>query len=249
MASRLGGIRGHRTTRSKRGGTRGSDNLSVSNLADSLNADKSRLPSPTPIKVGATVNSMTHQNPKVVFCGSAGVGKTTLFKRILERDVDQTSSATMGAACAITHVVVNGQAIPLSLWDTAGQEEYRSLVNLYFRSTAVAVIVFDLTDLDSFEAVGQWCEDLTSNCGDCEPKIIVVGNKLDMRERAVTEDEIDSFVGKMQCGYFEVSALEGTNIDVLFRCIGMTAAQKLRGTEGRVLHEISEPEEKKEGCC
>jgi small GTP-binding protein len=166
-------------------------------------------------------------HPKVIFCGSPAVGKTTIFHRILERDIGQTSSATMGAAFGVAQIVVNGQTLSLNLWDTAGQEEYRSLVNLYFKSTAVAVIVFDLTSPETFSAIPQWFGDIIGNCGGSEPKVIVVGNKLDLRgKRAIFEEQIEDLVSKLQCGYFEVSALEGTNIDVMFRGIGLVAAQK-----------------------
>jgi small GTP-binding protein len=166
-------------------------------------------------------------HPKVIFCGSPAVGKTTIFHRILEREIGQTSSATMGAAFGVAQIVVNGQSLSLNLWDTAGQEEYRSLVNLYFKSTAVAVIVFDLTSPETFSTVRQWHNDIIDHCGGSDPKIIVVGNKLDLRSgRAVFEDQIEELISKLQCGYFEVSALEGINIDVMFRGIGLVAAQK-----------------------
>jgi Ras-related protein Rab-6A len=191
---------------------------------------------------------MTQLNPKVVFCGSAGVGKTTIFKRILEHEVDQTSSATMGAACASTHVLVNGQTIPLTLWDTAGQEEYRSLVNLYFRCTAVAVIVFDLSEPSTFEAVPQWHADLVAQSGDSDPDIILVGNKLDIRDRKVTEEQVETLLDDISCRYFEVSALDGTNIEALFRCVGTIAADRLNRPLNGNLNE-PEGEAEKGGCC
>jgi small GTP-binding protein len=184
------------------------------------------------------------QHPKVIFCGSPAVGKTSIFHRILERETGQTASVTMGAAFGVAQIVVNGQSISLNLWDTAGQEEYRSLVNLYFRSTAVAVIVFDLTCTESFDAVPQWHSDILENCGGSDPKIIVVGNKLDLRaRRAISEDQIEDLVNRLQCGYFEVSALEGTNIDVMFRGIGVVAAQKFAPDE------TPRVQEQQGGCC
>jgi small GTP-binding protein len=146
----------------------------------------------------------------------------------------------MGAAFGTAQVLVNGQPVSVTLWDTAGQEEYRSLVNLYFKSAAVAVVVFDLTSLDSFAAIQQWHTDIVENCGGSDPKIIVVGNKLDLRSgRVISEDQIEDLVGRLQCAYFEVSALEGTNIEVLFRGIGHVAAEKLLPVESPLAQERS----------
>jgi small GTP-binding protein len=185
------------------------------------------------------------QHPKVIFCGSPAVGKTSIFHRILERETGQTASATMGAAFGVAQIVVNGQSMSLNLWDTAGQEEYRSLVNLYFKATAVAVIVFDLTSPETFAAVPQWHSDILDNCGGPAPRVIVVGNKLDLRaRRAVFEEQIEELVGRLQCGYFEVSALDGTNIDVMFRGVGLVAAQRFGPDEVPRLQAAGEP-----ACC
>jgi small GTP-binding protein len=172
------------------------------------------------------------QHPKVIFCGSPAVGKTSIFRRILEREGGPPASATLGAAFGVAQIVVNGQALALNLWDTAGQEEYRSLVSLYFRSAAVAVIVFDLTSAETFAAVPRWRGDVADSCGAADPRIVVVGNKSDLRaRRAVSEEQIEDLVGQLRCAYFEVSALDGTNIDAMFRAIGVVAAQRFAPEE------------------
>jgi small GTP-binding protein len=139
--------------------------------------------------------------------------------------------------------------VPLTLWDTAGQEEYRSLVNLYFRSTQVAIIVFDLSDARTLEAVHQWHHDLTMNCCDTDPDVILVGNKLDIREREVPEDRVEALMEEIHCRYFEVSALEGTNIKSLFRSIGTTAAARARRPIDEGLAEVAEPSGGGGSCC
>ena len=172
-------------------------------------------------------DQMEKQNAKVVFCGAAAVGKTSIFGRILSRDFAQQRTATTGVAFATTSVEINGKIIPINLWDTAGQEEYRSLVNIYVRNSAVAIIVFDVTSKDSFEGVVDWYDDLMENCGPSKPKIIIVGNKTDLLEREVLAEDGHQFAEGIACDYIEVSARTGEHVEELFRRIGELADEKL----------------------
>jgi small GTP-binding protein len=159
--------------------------------------------------------------------------------------VKRIPSPARAAAFAVAQIVVNGQAVALNLWDTAGQEEYRSLVSLYFRSAAVAVIVFDLTSRESFAAVPARRADVLGTCGQREPALIVVANTLDLRERrAVFEDEIADLAGRLACASFEVSGLEGTNVDALFRGIGLVAVPPARSDDEGQLQERTQTQ-----CC
>lgn len=172
---------------------------------------------------------MEKQNAKVVFCGAAAVGKTSIFSRILSRDFAQERTATTGVAFATTTCEVNGKTIPLNLWDTAGQEEYRSLVNIYVRNTAVAVIVFDVTAKPSFENVVDWYDELMENCGTMKPKIVIVGNKTDLEDqREVMDSEGRQFADTIACDYIEVSARTGEHVEELFRRIGELAEERIK---------------------
>lgn len=171
---------------------------------------------------------MNRNGEKVVFCGTAAVGKTTIFNRILNREVEGERQATTGAAFASTNVTVAGKEIQLNLWDTAGQEEYRSLVNIYLRGTSIALIVFDLTVHETFDNLVDWYDELIENCGFNNPTVIFVGNKSDLKEeRVVSQAEIHNFVSSLNGDYFEVSGLIGTNVDNLYRRICELALHRI----------------------
>jgi small GTP-binding protein len=164
---------------------------------------------------------------KVVLCGPASVGKTAIFQRIIDQADNQARSSTIGASFALTVGNAGGRELSISLWDTAGQEQYRSLVNIYFRAAGVGVIVFDLTSIASYETIGTWHSDLMVNCG-THPDVILVGNKCDLREeRAVSEQDIVRIANELNLRYFEVSALQNINIDDLFRYVSTVALDRM----------------------
>ena len=156
---------------------------------------------------------------KIVFCGSSTVGKTSLFNRLVEDKFEKTTTSTTGAAFASIKYNLNGEEIVLNLWDTAGQEEYRSLVNIYFRETTIVIIMFDLSRKDTFDDADRWLDDVMANCGDPHPDVIVVGNKLDIENRSVMREDAEMFVREINAPYFEVSAKTGEGIDLLLETI------------------------------
>ncbi|KAK4687787.1 hypothetical protein P7C73_g2326, partial [Tremellales sp. Uapishka_1] len=127
---------------------------------------------------------------KVVLLGSQGVGKTSLILRYTTRIFSQTpSAATIGTSLYTRKLVHSGTRVKLQIWDTAGQERFRSMAPIYYRGAHVCVLVYDISDRDSFEDVRSWLEEL----GRTVPKetvIFVVGAKIDLeRKRAVSLDE------------------------------------------------------------
>ena len=120
-------------------------------------------------------------------------------------------------------IVINGQTVKLQLWDTAGQEKYKSMVSSYYRGANVALIVFDITNHQSFDALPLWIENFYKN-GPEQKNIILIGNKKDLADlRQVTQQEAEAFSETNNMMYFETSAKEGDNIEYIFNY----AAEKL----------------------
>ncbi|OHS93564.1 GTP-binding protein ryh1 [Tritrichomonas foetus] len=175
---------------------------------------------------------------KAVLCGSSSVGKTTIFSRILQKNLNTEFPSTMGASFASVKVPFNDEEITVNLWDTAGQEEYRSLVNIYFRNSNIALIVFDLTNHESFDQVDEWIDEILANCGDSPPNFLIIGNKSDLiYDKKVTDEEINDYIETIKCPYFEISAKEGQNFGDLCKKIGELALN--------FLNETAEQKEKK----
>ena len=125
------------------------------------------------------------QDFKVIFIGDSGVGKTSLILRGTNGVFDSENNSTIG----FSFQRMKKQGLNLMIWDTAGQEMYRSMIKMYYRGVHVAVIVYDVTCRDSFHSVSRWMQDIqekqTNSLRKC--MYFVVGNKSDKAERAVSE--------------------------------------------------------------
>ena len=122
---------------------------------------------------------------------------------------------------------VEDKIIILNIWDTAGQERFKSLIPSYIKDSAVAIVVFDITNSQSFQSVDKWIED-ARNLRDDDVLIILAGNKSDLAEqRQVSTEQAEQYAKERNIMYFETSARAGTNIKLLFNEL----AKKLTGIE------------------
>ena len=154
---------------------------------------------------------------KTVTLGESGVGKTSLVKKYVENSFDDRIPSTVGADVSIKNLEFDGVTIQLTIWDTAGQEVFRSLVEQYLRDASLALVVFSLSDRKSFECVRDyWITYLLEKCPDII--MIIVGNKLDL-EREVSEDEANELAAKYKTEYFETSAVNGNGVEEAFELI------------------------------
>jgi small GTP-binding protein len=155
---------------------------------------------------------------KVVFVGNASTGKTSIIQRYCRKTFTTDQPPTIGSAFVNQKVEVKKddgtRDVFLQIWDTAGEERYRSLVPLYSRGAGVAIVVFDLTNRESFRDVETWIRqiqsDLGSQCG-----IVIAANKRDLPAE-VPDTEIDKWA-EGQWDLFYVSAQTGENIEKLFQ--------------------------------
>jgi len=153
---------------------------------------------------------------KVVILGSSGVGKTALSVRYCEGQFLTHTKATIGGSFLPKNVVMDGVRLKLQLWDTAGQERFRSLAPMYYRGAAAAVLVYDITNADSFQRTQDWVSELQSNVTD-DILLVVVGNKTDMaKQRAVPREKGKEFADTIEASYIETSAKDGDGITQLF---------------------------------
>ena len=136
---------------------------------------------------------------------------------------EESYKCTIGVDFLMKSIEINGKTVKLQLWDTAGQEKYKCMVSSYYRGANVALVVFDITNHDSFDSLPLWIENYYKN-GPDQKNIILIGNKKDMvEERQVTQEEAELFSQTNNMIYFETSAKDGDNIDYVFTY----AAEKL----------------------
>ena len=115
---------------------------------------------------------------------------------------------TIGVDCKSKMMQRDDKVIKLQIWDTAGQEKFRTLTTSYYRGTSCCVLVFDITNIDSFYHLYQWIDQYNGYCDQPIKNIIIAANKIDLEEkRQVSKLEIAKFCESMKCSYAEVSVL------------------------------------------
>lgn len=126
---------------------------------------------------------------KTVIIGDSGVGKSNLLSKFLNNSFSSDQKTTVGVEFGAKKLIIDGKNIKAQIWDTAGQEKYRSITNAYYKGAKGALLVFDLTNKDSFDSVDKWLNELKSE-GDINIYIIMIGNKCDLTdERQVSFED------------------------------------------------------------
>jgi small GTP-binding protein len=158
------------------------------------------------------------QDCKVVLLGDSGVGKSSIIARYLSGFFREDIVSTFSATYSQKIYEKKGKRIRLNIWDTAGQEEFRSLGRLFYKDAYIICLVFDVTHKQSFNNLKEiWYPDV-KEYGEKYKIIALVGNKGDLYEvEEVNEEEINSFKDEINGKYFFVSAKNGQGIDKLFK--------------------------------
>lgn len=154
---------------------------------------------------------------KIIVIGNSGVGKTNIIKRFKNDDFDINTRSTVGFEFISKDLEIQDKKIKLQIWDTAGQERYKSITSSFFRGCHGIVAVFDLTNIQSFNAIDQWVQEAKNITGS-EIAIFLVGNKSDLRDLCIIKkEEVEEKVNKLGLEeYMETSAFMNIRIDELF---------------------------------
>uniref|UniRef100_A0A8C9WK89 Ras-related protein Rab-6B n=1 Tax=Scleropages formosus TaxID=113540 RepID=A0A8C9WK89_SCLFO len=156
---------------------------------------------------------------KLVFLGEQSVGKTSLITRFMYDSFDNTYQATIGIDFLSKTMYLEDRTVSvrLQLWDTAGQERFRSLIPSYIRDSTIAVVVYDITNLNSFQQTSKWIDDVRTERGS-DVIIMLVGNKTDLADkRQITTEEGEQRAKELNVMFIETSAKTGYNVKQLFR--------------------------------
>uniref|UniRef100_A0A182WLL2 Rab-GAP TBC domain-containing protein n=1 Tax=Anopheles minimus TaxID=112268 RepID=A0A182WLL2_9DIPT len=158
---------------------------------------------------------------KIVVLGSQGVGKTSLVVRYVSNVYTKEVSPTIGASFFTCKVNLEDNKVKMQVWDTAGQERFKAMAPLYYRNANAALLVFDLTQYNSFNEIKGWVQELQRNVQ--EPMVLsLVGNKLDLEaKRAVSREEAMQYASSIGGNYFETSALHDQGIEQVFISIAV----------------------------
>jgi small GTP-binding protein len=190
---------------------------------------------------------------KVVLVGDEQVGKTCMISYLITSHFQSTTSPTIGAAFQTYLVATSRGPITMQIWDTAGQEKYRALTPLYYRSADIAILVYDVTQIPSFNGLEKWVHELAEKAPS-NLQIVVVGNKTDLADAREVNTEAARVWAERNGAklYAEVSAKSGDGIVDFFRQVGeMLSGGKSKDASiaaGKAETKASEGETPG-GCC
>ena len=161
------------------------------------------------------------QGKKLVFIGDSGVGKTCIISRFTQGIFENNVNSTRGASYSNKIIDVNGTPLSLDIWDTAGQETYKSLTKYFYKGAKMAVLVYDITRKESFDNIKSFWYDQIKEFGDEGVILGIVGNKCDMYDdEAVPEQEAREYAKSIGAIFQLTSAQNNSGINELFKNIG-----------------------------
>ena len=154
---------------------------------------------------------------KIIIIGDSGVGKSCLAAKATKNIFEEQYSATIGFEFFPLNIKLKEKIIKLQIWDTCGQELYRSLITNFYRNSSLAIVVYSVTDQDSFNNLDLWCKELRTNSNP-NIKIFLIGNKIDLEaQRKIKTEDGQKYAKQYNIEkFFETSAKSGFNAQNLF---------------------------------
>ena len=195
---------------------------------------------------------------KVLLLGNSNVGKSSLFLRFVDDIWNDTFVPTIGVDFKIKTFDIDEKKIKMQIWDTAGQERFKNIIASYYRGAHGILLIYDVTDKDSFKNLSNWLIEIEKNASKNVLKVLI-GNKSDLEDkRVVTYNQGKEFADTYGLKFIETSAKKNLNVTEAFETLGrelMAASDDKRITKTKPNKKISVAKaqdltpEKKKGCC
>ncbi|XP_052766627.1 ras-related protein Rab-1A [Mya arenaria] len=165
---------------------------------------------------------------KLLLIGDSGVGKSCLLLRFADDTYTESYISTIGVDFKIRTIELDGKTIKLQIWDTAGQERFRTITSSYYRGAHGIIVVYDVTDQESFNNVKQWLHEIERYASENVNKLLV-GNKCDLTTKKVVDyTTAKEFADSIGIPFLETSAKNATNVEQAF----MTMAAEIKNRMG-----------------
>ncbi|KAM1029197.1 hypothetical protein ACFX2A_042739 [Malus domestica] len=214
---------------------------------------------PIPVEFFAD-QRLTVMNPeydylfKLLLIGDSGVGKSCLLLRFADDSYLDSYISTIGVDFKIRTVDQDGKTIKLQIWDTAGQERFRTITSSYYRGAHGIIIVYDVTDQESFNNVKQWLNEIDRYASENVNKLLV-GNKADLTaNKVVSYETAKAFADEIGIPFMETSAKNATNVEQAFMAMAAEiknrmASQPMNNARPPTVQIRGQPVNQKSGCC
>ena len=165
---------------------------------------------------------------KYIIIGDSSVGKSNLLMKFAHNKFTKDYQATIGVEFGSKNIEINNKVYRIQVWDTAGQENFRSLTRAYYKNCVCAIIVYDVTNKQSFENIQNWLEDVHNQ----SPKtvlIVLIGNKIDLEDkRVISFDEGKELALKNGIIFMETSAKTGEGVNEVFNYTAQEIEKKMK---------------------
>ena len=193
---------------------------------------------------------------KLVVLGDSGVGKTTLIHSYVSNEFCADFKSTIGADFSSKTIEVNGVTVDLQIWDTAGEERFHSVGSAFYRGADACLLVYDLTQKESFERLDFWKNDIVQKSSISSPEdfpFVIFGNKSDLVDQQQIDPQISAaWAQQNKSPHFTVSAKTSENLQEGFQKIVSLFLDNAKGTIEAVPSISLRPQEnqhKKKNCC
>jgi len=192
---------------------------------------------------------------KLLLIGDSGVGKSCLLLRFSDDSFTTSFITTIGIDFKIKTIELDGKRIKLQIWDTAGQERFRTITTAYYRGAMGILLVYDVTDEQSFQNIRNWIRNIDQHAAENVDKILV-GNKCDMvSERVVENARGQSLANEYNIKFFETSAKSNINVVEGFTAIATDIKKRLmdspnqQGEKNTLVLNANDSTKQKDNCC
>jgi small GTP-binding protein len=151
---------------------------------------------------------------KTIIIGDTGVGKTTLMRKLTEKQFFYNNTPTIGVDFFTVKTKINNTDIKINIWDTAGHERYKTLVKSYFKNNSICYVVYDVCNKSTFMSVPYWINTFKTNSSNTHALIVILANKVDNKtKRVVGVEEGLALAKKFNAQYIEISSLASVGLN------------------------------------
>eukprot|EP00127_Corallochytrium_limacisporum_P000883 Clim_evm16s29 gene=Clim_evmTU16s29 len=195
---------------------------------------------------------------KLLLIGDSGVGKTCVLFRFSDDAFNSTFISTIGIDFKIRTIELDGKKIKLQIWDTAGQERFRTITTAYYRGAMGILLVYDITNAQSFENIKNWVRNIEAHASE-EVEKMILGNKCDMEDkREVPKERGEKIAGEYGAKFLETSAKNNINVEEAFMTIARDIKKKMdlkavqpkpNPNANKIAVNKNAQQQQKKGCC
>ncbi|XP_054659844.1 ras-related protein Rab-7b [Grus americana] len=203
---------------------------------------------------GLSMDASKKVDLKIIIIGALGVGKTSLLHQYVHKTFYEDYRTTLGASILTKVLMVDNTPLKLQIWDTGGQERFRSMVSTFYKGSDGCMLAFDVTDRESFESLDNWRDDFLEKVIPREQDfpMVVLGNKIDICDRQVPKEIASAWCKEKDIPYFEVSAKNNINVAEAFETLAKQALTTHKGIFESYLTDsikLTPNDKPKKSCC